>query len=129
LPDTLHVGDRRLVLALDSVRAVLVVQEAGEVLIELPLAQAIDRAFARGRASGEAGLLPPDVMRVDGENDRIRISLIPRALQGRFGDAEGAGAGGGPGAGWPDAASTAVVTDLRADYLVRLAPPQPEAVP
>ncbi len=82
--DTLLLGDRRLRVALDSAAGVLQVLEDQTVLIGLPLDPLIDsvRAYL-GEHPMDRNALPPDVMRLDGENDRAAVRIYVSQLSGR----------------------------------------------
>lgn len=118
LPDTLAIGGRSLEVALDSARATLVVREGGETLIEVPLAAAIRRGLGWEGEMADRGGLPVAALRVDAENERIRIAVLPAAISGRLGersDAVDAADQGPPG-------SPPAILAFRADFLVRLVP-------
>ncbi|MFO7586723.1 MAG: DUF4153 domain-containing protein [Gemmatimonadota bacterium] len=120
LPDTLQVGDRRLEIALDSARATVVVREGAETLIEVPLADGIERALGLRREEPGPATLPAGAARTEAENDRIRIAVVPTSVSGRFEDPDVRDARADDGPGGPRPAP--VILSLRADYLVRLTP-------
>jgi len=53
---------------------------APEPMIEIPLLPAAERAQAHPREAAGQFAVPPSVMRIDAENERIRITLFPQSL-------------------------------------------------
>ncbi len=85
--DTLYLGDRALRFTLDSTASVLQLLEGNDAVIALSLDPLIDsvRAYL-GEHPMDRTALPADVMRVDGDNERMAIRVYVRQLSGRRGD-------------------------------------------
>ena len=118
LPDTLAIGTRMLEVRLDSARATLVVRERGEDRIEVPLAGAVRRGLTWEGDMTDRGRLPAEALRVEAENEWIRIAVLPTSLSGRL--AERPDEGGATAPGTDDRPPE--ILSLRADYLVRVFP-------
>ncbi len=118
LPDTLAIGDRALEVRLDSAAAALVIRERGRELITVPLAAAIRRGLDWEGEMADGGRLPPEALRVDAENERIRIAVLPTSISGRL----PARPDRGEAAAVEPVRAPPTILSMRADYLVRLLP-------
>ncbi|TFG54131.1 MAG: DUF4153 domain-containing protein [Gemmatimonadales bacterium] len=82
--DTLSLGDRHLRVALDSAAGMLQLLEDQTILIALPIEPLIDRVRAYlGEHPMDRNALPPDLMRVEGENERVAVRVYVSQLSGR----------------------------------------------
>jgi hypothetical protein len=95
--DTVWVGDRRLRLEfVDETSSIRVFEipdeedavaggapaigEASAILIEFSLLAAAERARAHPREASGQWAIPPSILRIDAENERIRLTFIPQSL-------------------------------------------------
>jgi len=82
--DTLSLGDRRLSVALDSATSLLQLLEDQTVLIALPIEPLVDRVRAYlGEHPMDRNALPPDLMRLEGVNERVAVRIYVSQLSGR----------------------------------------------
>jgi hypothetical protein len=79
------VVDDQFVVRYDSATVAMALTRAGEVLVELPLEPAIDRA-AQAAASATGRGVPPEALRIDGETPRIRVTAYLTAVSGEWVD-------------------------------------------